>query len=126
MANRLMALGPHVFQVVGLNGQAVEISTEAAWAEFGRFGATDGAHFTGMKRAQQVIRGVLFPDAIGGLADYEAIRVSQYAGLRLPLLQMGRGFSASVLGRVTIEHVSDLSEWGGRKIAFDITLKGYV
>jgi phage protein U len=79
-----------------------------------------------MKRATQKISGILWPNAIGGLPDYEAIRASQYAGKPLPLLQMGRGFSASILGRVTIESVSDLSEFGGRKIAFDITLKGFV
>lgn len=124
MAN-LISLGPHVFQVVGLNGKEVESTTEAAWAEFGRFGLTDGAHFTGLRRADMAIRGLLFPNAIGGLADYEAIRSSQYAGKALPLLQMGRAFSASVLGRVTIERVSDLSEYGGKKIAFTVELKGY-
>ncbi|WP_024277980.1 phage tail protein [Xanthobacter sp. 126] len=123
---QLMSLGPHVFRVIGLNGRAVEIGSESVWAEFGRFGMTDGAHFTGMKRATQKISGILWPNAIGGLPDYEAIRASQYAGKPLPLLQMGRGFSASILGRVTIESVSDLSEFGGRKIAFDITLKGFV
>lgn len=122
----LMCLGPHVFRPIGLNGKAVELTTEAAWAEFGRFGQTDGAHFVGMKRPQEVIRGVLWPNAIGGMADYEAIRASQYGGRPLPLLQMGRGFVASVMGRVTIERVSDLSEYGGAKVAFDIQLKGYV
>lgn len=123
---QLMALGPHVFRVIGLNGRSVEITTEAAWAEFGRFGMTDGAHFTGMKRPTQRISGVLWPNAIGGMMDYEAIRASQYLGKPLPLLQMGRGFAAAILGRVTIESVSDLSEYGGQKIAFDVTLKGFV
>lgn len=126
MAKPLISLGPHVFQVIGLNGKEVETTTEAAWAEFGRFGLSDGAHFTGLRRSSLAIRGVLFPDAIGGLADYEAIRSSQYAGKALPLLQMGRALSASMLGQVTIERVTDLAEYAGKKVAFTVELKGYV
>jgi phage protein U len=123
----LMSLGPHVFTVIGLNGREIELVTEAIWSEFGRFGQSDGAHFTGMKRAVQVIRGQLFPDAIGGLADYQAIRATQYAGRPVPMLRMGAGsLTASVLGRVTIEQVSDLTTYGGAMLAFDVTVRSYV
>lgn len=120
----LFCLGRHVFSVVGLNGQRLERTTQASWAEFARFGLSDGAHYTGLKRSSQVIRGTLWPRAFGGLADYEAIRTSQYAGRALPLLSMAGGFSASMLGMVTIERVSDLQEYGGAKVAFDVEVKG--
>lgn len=122
----LMALGGHVFRVVGLNGQEIETTTEAVWAEFSRWGMIDGAQFHGQKRPSMSVRGVLFPDQIGGLADYEAIRASQSTGKVLPLLRMGRSFTAAVLGTVTIERVTDLEFYGGKKIAFTIELKGYV
>lgn len=126
----LAALGPHVFRVIGLNFREIETATEAVWAEFARFGLSDGAQFTGTRRATQSVRGVLFPDAIGGLADYDAIRSTQQAGQPVPLLRMGRGFAARVLGTVTIERVSDLEDWlspdgGPQKIAFTIELKSY-
>lgn len=121
----LMALGRCVFRVIGLNAQEIETTSEAIWAEFGRFGLIDGAQRVGLHRASQRIHGVLFPDAIGGLADYEAIRAAQYAGRPVSLLRMGRGFTATVLGTVTIERVSDLETWGGQKIAFDVEVKAY-
>jgi phage protein U len=121
----LMALGGHVFQVVGLNGQEIDTATEAVWAEFGRWGLTDGAQFHGHKRPTLSIRGTLFPDQLGGLVDYEAIRASQHAGRPLPMLRMGRSFSAVVLGVVTVERVSDLETYGGKKIAFTVEAKGY-
>lgn len=121
----LMAVGPHVFQVIGLNGQDIDTTTEATWVDVPRFGMTDGAQFQGRKRPEMSIKGVLFPDQVGGLPDYEAMRGSQYAGVPLPLIRMGRGFTAVVLGAVTIERVSDLETYGGKKIAFTIDLKGY-
>lgn len=126
----LASLGPHVFRVIGLNFNQVETATEAVWAEFARFGLADGAQFTGMRRASSTIQGVLFPDAIGGLSDYDAIRNTQRAGRPVPLIRMGRAFAARVLGTVTIERVSDLEDWIGpsgapQRIAFTIDLKSY-
>lgn len=126
----LAALGPHVFRVIGLNFNQIETATDAIWAEFSRFGLEDGAQFTGMARATQTIQGVLFPDAIGGLADYDAIRTTQRAGRPVPLIRMGRGFAARILGNVTIERVSDVEDWIGpngspQRVAFTIDLKSY-
>lgn len=126
----LAALGPHVFRVIGLNFHQIETATEAVWSEFTRFGLEDGAQFTGMRRATQTIQGVLFPDAIGGLADYDAIRTTQRAGRPVPLIRMGRGFAARILGNVTIERVSDVEDWIGpngspQRVAFTIELKSY-
>ncbi|PZA12481.1 phage tail protein [Rhodopseudomonas palustris] len=121
----LMAIGGHIFQAIGLNGQSIETSTESNWVDVPRFGMVDSAQMHGWRRAEMSIRGVLYPDQIGGLADYEAIRASQYGTRPLPLLRMGRGFSARVIGAVTIERVSDLEEYGGKKIAFTIDLKGH-
>ena len=126
----LAALGPHVFRVIGLNFNRIETATEAVWAEFARYGMADGAQFTGMRRASSTIEGVLFPDAIGGLADYDAIRGTQHTGRPVPLIRMGRGFAARVLGNVTIERVSDLEDWIGpsgapQRIAFTLDLKSY-
>ncbi|MFT0861767.1 phage tail protein [Ancylobacter sp. G4_0304] len=119
----LMCIGPHVFRPVGLNGKAMEFTTEAVVAEFPRWGLQDGAQWQGMRRSTFVISGVLFPDAVGGLPDYQAIRVSQLMGLALPMLTMGSGFVASVLGSYVVERVTDLSEYDGQMIGFDVELR---
>lgn len=121
----LMAIGAHVFQVVGLNAQEIETGTESIVVDISRFGLMDGAQIHGMKRPEMSIRGVLFPDQLGGLPDYEGLRASQVAGRPLPLIRMGRGFTAVVLGAVTIERLSDVESYGGKKVAFTADLKGY-
>ena len=119
----LMCIGPHVFQPVGLNGREMEFTTEAVLAEFPRWGAADGAQFHGMRRDSFVVSGVLFPSAIGGLPDYEAIRASQNTGRALPVIQMAAGFVGTVLGTYAVERVSDLTEYGGRKLGFEVELR---
>lgn len=119
----LMCIGPHVFQPVGLNGKTMEFTTEAVLAEFPRWGAQDGAQWHGMRRDTFVIAGILFPDAIGGLSDYQAIRASQNGGLALPVIQMGSGFIGLVLGTFAVERVSDLTEYGGIKVGFEVELR---
>jgi phage protein U len=121
----LMAIGPHVFQVIGLNGQEIDTTTEAVWVDVPRFGTVDGAQMHGWKRPEMSIKGTLFPDQLGGLPDYEGLRASQYGTKPLAMIRMGRGFTARVMGMVTIERVSDLESYGGKKIAFTIDLKGY-
>lgn len=120
----LMAIGSHVFQVVGLNAQEIDTTTEANWVDVPRFGMVDGAQIHGHARPEMVVRGVLYPDQIGGLPDYEAIRASQRLARPLPLLRMGRGFVGAMLGNVTIERVTDLEAYGGKKISFTVELKG--
>ncbi len=121
----LMAIGPHVFQVVGLNAQDIESSSESNWVDVPRFGQVDGAQMHGFARPEMTIRGVLFPDQLGGLPDYEAMKISQRLGLVLPLLRMGSGFAGFFIAAVTIERLGELESYGGKKIAFTVELKGY-
>lgn len=118
----LMCIGPHVFRPVGLNGREIEFTTEAVLAEIPRFGQQDGAQWQGLRRDTLVISGVLFPDAIGGLPDYQGIRASQSIGQALPMLQMA-GFVGTVLGSFVVERVTDLTTYGGQMIAFDVELR---
>lgn len=120
-----MALGPHVFRTIGLNHKEVDTRTEAVWAEFARWGLTHGAQFHGMQRPSVTIRGVLYPDVTGGKPDYDAIRLTQVMGRPVPMLRLGAGFLGLMMGMVTIERVGDLTAYGGRKIAFDVDVKGY-
>lgn len=119
----LMCIGPHVFRPVGLNGRTFEFTTEAVLAEFPRWGDADGAQFHGMRRDVFVIAGLLFPNAIGGLPDYQAIRASQNIGRALPAIQLGAGFVGTVLGTFAVERVSDLTEFGGEKLGFEVELR---
>lgn len=125
-----MSLGGNVFEVIGLNFQSIDTESESVWAEFARFGLEDGAQFTGHRRTLQTIRGLLFPAAFGGLSDYDGIRAAQRAGRAVPLIRMGRGFAARVLGTVTIERVSDTEDYiapNGRpqRLSFEVEVKSY-
>lgn len=121
----LMAIGAHVFRVIGLNAQEIETSTEAIDVDVPRFGMIDGAQLHGMKRPEMSVRGVLFPDQLGGLPDYEGLRAAQFAQRPMPLIRMDRGFTGFVMGAVTIVRMSDLESYGGKKLAFSADLKGY-
>lgn len=126
MGMPLLALGPHMFEIAPLNFQQIERSTEALWPTISRFGGRPGRQFTGYGDDRLTISGLLFPDEMGGRAEYEAIRVTQAAAQPVLMLGWATGLSAaSVFGRVVILSVKDtqslINRQGfGRKIEFSI------
>lgn len=132
MGMPLLALGPHVFEIAPLNFQQIERSTEALWPTISRFGGRPGRQFTGYGEDSITITGLLFPDEMGGRAEYEAIRVTQAAAKPVLMLGWATGLSmaASLFGRVVILNVQDtqsiINRQGfGRKIEFSIDVAPY-
>lgn len=127
MGTPLLALGPHIFEIAPLNFQQIERSTEALWPTISRFGGRPGRQFTGYGDDRLTITGLLFPDEMGGRAEYEAIRVTQAAARPILMLGWATGLSmaATLFGRVVILNVQDtqslINRQGfGRKIEFSI------
>ncbi len=127
MGTPLLALGPHIFEIAPLNFQQIERSTEALWPSISRFGGRPGRQFTGYGDDRLTITGLLFPDEMGGRAEYEAIRVTQAAANPVLMLGWATGLSmaATLFGRVVILNVQDtqsvINRQGfGRKIEFSI------
>ncbi|MEN5279275.1 phage tail protein [Brucella sp. TWI432] len=132
MGTPLLALGPHIFEIAPLNFQQLERSTEALWPSISRFGGRPGRQFTGYGDDSMTISGLLFPDEVGGKAEFEAIRVTQAAAQPVTMMgwAIGMSMAANLFGRVVILNVQDtqsaINRQGyGRKIEFSIEVAPY-
>lgn len=118
--NALMALGPHVFEVLPLNYQELDRTTETVWASVPRLGARPARQFVGYGDDTLTISGVLFPEALGGRGAFEAIRATQAAATPIMLVGFGTASAGRVWGRVIILSVHDRQESIGRDGAGEI------
>lgn len=126
----LMALGPHVFEVLPLNYQRIERLTEAQWASVPRLGVRPSRQFVGFGDDPLTISGVLLPGEFGGRSEFEAIRLTQAAGLPVPLVGFGTGTLGRVWGLVIITLISDAQEeigpdGSGQVLTYDIEVAAY-
>lgn len=128
----LLSLGPHVFEIAPLNFQSIERSTEAKWPAIARFGNAPGRQFTGYGEDRITISGLLFPDELGGRAEFEAIRATQRAARPVTMLGWaGAGIAARIFGLVVILSVSDSQtsinrDGVGRRLSYDIDVAPFV
>jgi uncharacterized protein len=123
----LLAIGPHVFDHIGPNPQAIERESNANWPAIARFGGPVARQATGEGEHSIRIRGLVFPHDLGGWGDYEAIRGTQLAQEPVLLIGFGVNLVATVLGLCVILKVSDTQEYLGpdgigQKVQFDIDL----
>ncbi|WP_336798862.1 phage tail protein [Kaistia sp. MMO-174] len=128
--NALMALGPHVFEVLPLNYQELERTTEAVWASIPRLGTRPARQFVGYGDDVLVISGVLFPEALGGRGAFEAIRATQAAAEPVMLVGFGTESVGRVWGRVIILSVHDRQEsiarnGAGEVLSYEIEVAPY-
>lgn len=127
----LLALGPHQFEIIGLNYQSLQRETKAHWASIERFGGYAARQFTGLGPDSTTISGLLFPDELGGWNEYEAIRATQAQGRAVMMVGFGANASGRVFGRVVIESISDtqdhINRRGiGRQMQFSINVAPYI
>jgi len=122
----LLALGPHIFQILPLSLQKIEEETETNWPLIQRFGAEPQRQFTGPGDGTMKIEGLIFDQEFGGFDQYLALKATQKAGRPVSLLGWGQGAAyAMVLGPVCILKVSATHEaigpgGIGRKITFGV------
>lgn len=126
----LLALGPHIFEILPLNYQRLERETNAVWASVPRFGAEAARQFTGLGDDSFRIDGLLFPHEFGGRAEYEAIRATQRSGLPVMMAGLGTATAVRIFGLVVILNVSDEQthigrDGQGRVLSFSIELAPY-
>lgn len=126
----LLALGPHIFEILPLNYQRLEKETVAEWASVPRFGTTSARQFTGLGDDSMRIDGLLFPHEFGGRAEFEAIRATQAAGVPVMMAGMGAATAVRIFGLVVILAVSDEQthigpDGQGRVLSFSIDLAPY-
>jgi len=126
----LLALGPHIFEILPLNYQQIERETRAEWASIARFGARSARQFTGLGDDSLTISGLIFPEEFGGRSDYEAIRLTQAAGIPLMMAGMGASTTARIFGLVVVLSVSDTQtsigpDGQGRVLEFSVEVAPY-
>ena len=126
----LLALGSNIFEIAPLNFQELERSTEAKWPAVPRFGSRPARQFTGFGEDKVTIRGLLFPEAIGGRQQFEAIRGTQAAAQPVMMVGFGTDTAGRVFGQVVILTVSDTQDHigptgEGRRLSFDVECAPY-
>ncbi|GAA0599952.1 phage tail protein [Paenochrobactrum glaciei] len=132
MSMPLLGLGTHIFEIMPLNFQEIERTTETKWPAISRFGGRPGRQFTGFGEDSMTISGLLFPEEFGGRDKYEAIRLTQAASQPVLMLgwAVGATMAANLFGRVVILSVSDTQSkfnytGQSRRIEFSIEVAPY-
>jgi phage protein U len=124
----ILAIGPHIFEILPLSLQKLSEVTKANWPATKRFGVGPARQFTGRDEDSFDIEGVYYDQEFGGHADYLALKATQAAGEPVELLgRAAEGAAASVFGTVVILEVSadhtHIHTTGiGRKVEFGIKL----
>jgi uncharacterized protein len=122
----LLALGPHIFEILPMTLQKIEGENTANWPVVQRFGMGPARQFTGPGDATRKIEGLIFNEEFGGYEDYLALIATQRAGVPVEMVGWGAGAAyAMIMGPVCILKVSDTHEFIGpdgigRKITFGI------
>lgn len=124
----ILALGPHIFEILPLSLQKISERTKMNWPATKRFGVGPARQLTGRDEDSFDIEGVYFDQEFGGHAEYLALKATQAAGEPVELLGWAAGgAAASVFGTVVILEVGAehtyLHDTGiGRKVEFDVKL----
>ena len=127
----LLALGPHIFDILPMSLQRIEEQTKARWPAVARFGRPPARQFTGMDEDSLKIDGLIFEDEWAGHQQYLAIKATQRAGVPIMMLGWASGGGyASVFGNVVLLSVGATHEYLrsdgiGRKIAFTIEVASF-
>ncbi|CAM5764768.1 phage tail protein [Bosea minatitlanensis] len=124
----VLAIGPHVFEILPLSLQKLSERTKMNWPATKRFGVGPARQLTGRDEDTFDIEGVYYDQEFGGHAEYLALKATQSAGEPVELIGWAAGGgAASVFGTVVILEVgaehSYLHTTGiGRKVEFDVKL----
>ena len=127
MSSSLLRLGPHRFEILGLNFQDLVRETEVKWPVIARFGGKPNRQMTGEGENPAKISGLLYPDDFGGREQLEALRATQLIKRPVTMAGWAAGTRVRVWGKVVILKIDDkqgiINERGqGRKVKFDVSV----
>jgi phage protein U len=122
-----MALGPFGFESLRFGYDGVGRDLATPWAAIQTVGGLNRLQWTGGDSDTVSIRGVVFPEAFGGLDSLEGVRSAARAGTVLPLVTLG----GNVFGLYVVENVREDQAYHDasgrpRKDVYSIELKRYV
>lgn len=124
----ILAIGPHIFEILPLSLQQIEEKTLANWPVIGRFGQGGARQFVGLGEDEFEVSGLYFNEEFGGHEDYLALKQTQRLGQPVDLLGWAAGgAAANVFGAVVILEVgnkhSRIGASGiGRRAEFSVKL----
>ena len=99
-----MALGPFAFEALkGLSYRTVGRELDAGWATVPVAQKLDSLQWTGPRQERITIRGVLFPEELGGLSQLEGLRDMAAGGVAMPLVSLG----GEIYGFYALERVGE-------------------
>jgi len=114
----ILAIGPHIFEILPLSLQKISETTKANWPASQRFGRGED---------ELSIEGLYFDEEWGGHADYLALKATQAAGEPVEVIGWAVAGAASVFGTAVIlevgaEHSHIAASGIGRKVEFTVKL----
>ncbi len=122
-----MALGRFAFQAVGFGYDKLQRNLDTRWASVPVAGRFDALHWTGPQSDAVTIKGVIFPEAFGGLDVLEGLRQAAMAGEALMLATL----DGQIRGLHVIEAIDEDRSHINRtalpgRLAYTLRLKRYV
>lgn len=98
-----LALGPFAFEAMGFGYTDTQHRLETPWAALDVVGRLNALQWTGPRGDTITLRGVLFPEAFGGLSTLAGLREAALAGSSQILVSIG----GLIHGRFVIEGVGE-------------------
>lgn len=84
-----MMLGGFAFEALGFGFDEMGRDVDTQWAEVKVAQGWDALQWMGPSKEEVEIRGVLFPEALGGLGSLDGIRQLASTGSPMPLVSLG-------------------------------------
>jgi phage protein U len=124
----ILALGPHVFEILPLSLQQLDEVTRAKWPAVSRFGRAPARQYTGRGEDSLRVEGLIFNEEFGGFEDYLALKQTQRQPEPVDMIGWGSASGyARVFGPVVLLEVGATHEYlgtsgVGRKISFHVVV----
>ncbi len=106
-----MALGPFLFESHGFGYADVGRQLDTSWAELETAGQLNALQWTGPRSETISITGVLFPQAHGGQATLDGVRLAAKFGMPLMLVSLG----GRVFGMHAVQKIDEDRAFHDRK-----------
>ena len=124
-----MMLGAFAFESIGFGYDGLSAKLNTQWAEIDVAQTMNQQQWTGPSSEEVTIKGVLFPDELGGQSSLEGIKAAAKAG-RPMMLVSGDNSLGTIHGQYTVHGIDEDQSYHTaygtpRRNAYSITLKKY-
>ena len=119
-----LILGAFPFEALGFSFIDLQTGVETPWTEIKVAQGWDALQWLGPGKATATIRGVLFPEALGGDENLTGIAGLQSSGVPMPLISLGgTPFGLFVVERISEEQTTFSGAGIARRNKYVISLR---